>query len=111
MAKRVDYQNPNNDLEDVHERRTAQIRAWAKADQVAADKGRGLIESAEAVEDDWAAIESEPQVEPEAQPEPQAADPEPEGEETPEDVEKATPAKKAAAKKAAAPAKEASSKE
>jgi outer membrane biosynthesis protein TonB len=125
MAKRVDYQNPLDNLEEVYEKRNEQIRAWAKADQELADALIG-VPSDITTFDDWDVLEEdledievepvepEPVVEPEAAAEPEEepeADPEPEPEvqETVKEEPKEEP-KKAPAKKAAAAPKEASSK-
>jgi outer membrane biosynthesis protein TonB len=124
MAKRVDYQNPLDNLEEVYEKRNEQIRAWAKADQELADALIG-VPSDITTFDDWDVleeeleeievepIEPEPVVEPEAaepEEEPEAdPEPEPEVQETVKEETKEEP-KKAPAKKAAAAPKEASSK-
>ena len=123
MAKRVDYQNPNNNLDEVHERRKAEIRAWADADQKAADERRGLIPASVEI-DDWDALDQEETPE---QPVDNSGDNEPEDEtnetvntsdesesetsEPAKEEQSAAPAKKAVAKKAAAQPKEAPSKE
>ena len=128
MAKRVDYQNPLDNLEEVYEKRNAQIRAWAKADQERADAligvptdittfddwdvlepDTGYKEPAggewqltdEEPEEELAQIEVEP-IEPESEEEPEVQEP------VKEEVKEEP--KKAPAKKVAAAPKEASSK-
>lgn len=130
MKKRVDYQNPNDDLEAVHERRNAQIRAWAKADQDAADERMGVAADHVTTVDDWDALDepnphvAEEDTYPQDEPEGDALDeeikdlggvdnPEDGGDEPkpePEPEPAATPARKTPAKKAAAAPKEAPSK-
>lgn len=56
MAKRVDYQNTLDNLEEVHEKRKAQIRAWAKADQERADALIGVPTDITTF-DDWDVLE------------------------------------------------------
>lgn len=56
MAKRVDYQNPLDNLEEVYEKRNAQIRAWAKADQERADALIGVPTDITTF-DDWDVLE------------------------------------------------------
>lgn len=131
MAKRVDYQNPLDNLEEVYEKRNAEIRAWAKADQDQADALIGVPIDLTTF-DDWDVLESSPPQDPpggqwqltdegpeEEQPDavPASADaiaevtgtedPDPTPE--PQDPVKQEP-KKVSAKKAAAAPKEASSK-
>lgn len=138
MAKRVDYQNPLDNLEEVYEKRNAQIRAWAKADQERADALIG-VPSDITTFDDWDVLEpdtgkvdppggewqltEEPKEEEEEQPDavPASADaiaevtgaedpdPTPEPQDPVKEEKKEEP-KKAPAKKAAAAPKEASSK-
>ena len=59
MTKRVDYQNPHDDLEAVHERRNAEIRAYGQA--VLAEADSHLPTTI----DDWDVLEVEQKVEPE----------------------------------------------
>lgn len=138
MAKRVDYQNPLDNLEEVFEKRNAEIRAWAKADQERADALIG-VPSDITTFDDWDVLEpdtgkvdppggewqltEEPKEEEEEQPDavPASADaiaevtgaedpdPTPEPQDPVKEEKKEEP-KKAPAKKAAAAPKEASSK-
>lgn len=138
MAKRVDYQNPLDNLEEVFEKRNAEIRAWAKADQERADALIG-VPSDITTFDDWDVLEpdtgkvdppggewqltEEPKEEEEEQPDavPASADaiaevtgaedpdPTPEPQDPVKEEKKEEP-KKASAKKAAAAPKEASSK-
>lgn len=126
MAKRVDYQDPNGDLAEVHERRNAEIRAWADA-RIAASNAHLTGDHVTTV-DDWD-LAPEP-TEPQEQPQPvdnsvdngtaaddtvaQADEDEKAAADAvtePEKDEKPAPAKKAPAKKAAAEPKEAPSKE
>ena len=117
MKKRVDYQEPNRDLGEVHERRNAEIRAWADA-RIAASNAH-LTDDHVTTVDDWdlAPEPTEPQEEPQPvdnpvdDDEPMPGAPEQDGEPEPEAPVEKPAAKKIAAKKSAAPAKEAPSKE
>lgn len=119
--KRVDYQNPQNNLEEVNEKRNAEIRAYGQRVLAEADAAqRGDVTTI----DDWDVLDVEAEVEPPAPTEPQPEQPvvepepeieEPEAEKEPEieekTEEKPKPEPKKTPAKAAAAPKEASSKE
>jgi hypothetical protein len=106
--KRIDYQNPNDDLEAVQEKRNAEIRAYGQA--VLAEADSHLPTTI----DDWDILEVEQEIEPEL---PTDEQPVPdltpgETEEKPEDAPKPeTAAQKKKREAAEAEAAEASSKE
>lgn len=118
MAKRVDYQDPNGDLAEVHERRNAEIRAWAAARIAASDAH--LTGDHVTTVDDWDVLEADTGeynppggewqlTDEESQPvdnsvdEPETSESEPETQpEQEEEQEEPAPAKKTAAKKSAA---------
>lgn len=86
MTKRVDYQNPNDDLEAVHERRNAEIRAYGQSVLAEADSHLPTTIDDWDVLDDLIAEEAalqdespeEPELEPETPEEPKAEAPKPE---------------------------------
>jgi hypothetical protein len=66
--KRVDYQNPHNNLEEVNEKRNAEIRAYGQRVLAEADAAqRGDVTTI----DDWDVLDVEADIEPPAPTEPQ----------------------------------------
>ena len=106
--KRVDYQDPNGNLEEVQEKRNAEIRAWGQKVLADADAAqRGDVTTI----DDWDALNVEAEIESPTPTEPQPVIEPEEAQTEPEVVEKketATQKKKREAEEASA---EGSSKE
>lgn len=111
--KRVDYQDPNGNLEEVQEKRNAEIRAWGQKVLADADAAqRGDVTTI----DDWDTLDVEAEIEspaptesqPVIEPEEKTEEAQPEPEVVAEKKETAAQKKKREAEEASA---EASSKE